>query len=156
MFKRLKKKQKGFGLIEVVIALGLLGIVGIAFLGALATSSNAVMANDERATAESLARSQMEYVKSQDYYSAPWSYELPLPFDWPSDWLPDWLDPSDPPTLPEGHDHYTVHVIASPLDPLGDGGSSDEGLQKITVTVTFLAGTEDEKEVIVLEGYKMG
>lgn len=150
MIKRLKR-QKGFSLIEVIIALGLLGIVGIAFLGALATSSSAIIVNDERATAESLARSEMEYVKSQPYSSAPWSYKLPLPGEWPEESLPDWWDPDNPPTPPEGYENYTAAVAAEPVHS-GD----DDGLQEITVTVTFLEGTDEEKEVIVLEGYKTG
>jgi prepilin-type N-terminal cleavage/methylation domain-containing protein len=152
MLKRLRK-QRGFTLIEVIIALGLLGVIGIAFLGALATASSGIIVSDERATAESLARSEMEYVKSQEYSSAEWSYELPLPEDWPEP-LPDWWDSNH--ALPDGYENYTATVVASRLDPKGDGYGSDDGLQKITVTITFLEGTDEEKEVIVLEGYKTG
>ena len=63
----MKKNEKGFSLIEVVIALLLLGIIGVALLSGLATASIALVIADERATAESLARSQMEYVKNQGY-----------------------------------------------------------------------------------------
>jgi prepilin-type N-terminal cleavage/methylation domain-containing protein len=61
------KGEKGFTLIEVVIAIGILGIIAAAFMAALAGASRALFIADERATAESLARSQMEYVKSQPY-----------------------------------------------------------------------------------------
>jgi prepilin-type N-terminal cleavage/methylation domain-containing protein len=149
------RKQRGFTLIEVLIALGLLGVVGIAFLGTLATSSNGIMVSDERATAESLARSEMEYVKSQDYSSAPWSYELPSGIS-PTGQFPTWWDTEEPHALPEGYQNYTALVVASRLDPKGDGTGSDDGLQKITVTITFLKGTSDEKEVITLEGYNTG
>ncbi len=64
---RLMKSEKGFSLIEVMIAIALLGIIGVAILGALATASNAMFVADERATAESLARSQIEYIKNQPY-----------------------------------------------------------------------------------------
>lgn len=70
----MKKNERGFSLIEVVIALLLLGIIGVALLSGLATASKAIYIADERATAESLARSQMEYVKKQPYatsYTAP-------------------------------------------------------------------------------------
>jgi len=140
-------------LIEVIIALGLLGVIGIAFLGALATASIGIIVSDERATAESLARSEIEYVKSQDYSSTPWSYELPSGTS-PTGQFPEWWDPTH--TLPEGYVNYTALVAAEWLDPREDGDDNDDGLQRITITVTFLQGTEEEKEVIVLEGYKTG
>ncbi len=63
-------KSRGFILIEVLIAIALIGIVAIAILGALSTSSKVLSIADERTTAESLARRQMEYVKSQGYNPA--------------------------------------------------------------------------------------
>ncbi len=137
------KNEKGFSLIEVMIAIALLGIIGVAFLGALATASNAIFIADERATAESLARSQMEYVKNQDYSIAPWEYELPLPADWPEDSLPSWWE-DNPSTLPESCDGYTVNVTAKPLP------GEDDYIQKITVTIKHL----EKPDVITLEGYR--
>ena len=73
MFKRqdfhrfFRHNSRGFALVEVVIAIALLGMLGVAFLGGLSTASKAIFIADERATAESLARSQMEYIKSQSY-----------------------------------------------------------------------------------------
>ena len=148
--RRLKRSQKGFGLIEVIIALGLLGIIGVALLGALAAASSAIIVSDERSTAESLARSEMEYVKSNDYSTAPWSYELPAGTS-PTGQFPEWWNEEEPHTLPEGYDNYTATVVASRLDPYDDGTDSDDGLQKITVTITFL---EEEDTIIVMEGYK--
>lgn len=150
MIKQLRK-QRGFGLVEVIIALGLLGIIGIAFLSALATSSNAIIISDKRATAESLARSEMEYVKSQEYSSALWSYKLPSGTS-PTGQFPEWWDPGSH-TLPDGYENYTATVEAEWLDPMEDGDGNDDGLQKITITVTFIP---EEKTVITLEGYKAG
>ena len=141
------KNEKGFTLIEVIVALALLGIISIAFLGALATASKAIVIADERATAESLARTEMEYVKSQDYSVAPWDYELPsTPPSWDATHA-----------LPEGYDGYTVNVSAVLLhDTDGDGDIDDDdfddGIQKITVTVKHL---EELKEVLTLEDYKV-
>ena len=67
MKKAFIKDQRGFTLIEVILAIALLGIIAVAFLGAMGTGSLALFIADERATAESLARSQMEYVKNQGY-----------------------------------------------------------------------------------------
>jgi len=60
----------GFTMIEVVIAIALIGVIGVAVLSALSTASMALIIADERATAESLARSQWEDVKSQNYTDA--------------------------------------------------------------------------------------
>lgn len=100
--------EKGFSLIEVVVALAILGIIGAAFLGGLATASRSIYIADERATAENLARSQMEHVKEQSYLSGG-GYEI--------------VDLS---TYPAS---YSVSVASNPLaGALG-------GIQEITVTV---------------------
>ena len=65
--KSLMKKEKGFTLIEVLVALLILAIIGTGFLMALTIASKAIIIADERTTAESLARSQMEHAKNQDY-----------------------------------------------------------------------------------------
>lgn len=143
---RAMRNEKGISLIEVIIALALLGIIGLAFLGALSTASRAVITTDERATAESLARTEMEYVKSQPYSTDnPWSYDVP-PGAPPAE-PPDWWDPAH--TLPDGYDNYSATVSATLLDPDGDGTSDDDGLLQITITINHLGDS-----VIILEGYK--
>jgi prepilin-type N-terminal cleavage/methylation domain-containing protein len=68
--KAFQGHSQGFTLVEVLVAIALIGIVAIAILGAISTSSRAVSVGDVRTTAESLAREQMEYIKSQDYNAA--------------------------------------------------------------------------------------
>jgi prepilin-type N-terminal cleavage/methylation domain-containing protein len=70
--KAFRGSSRGFSMLEVVIAIALLGIVALSVLTALSTASAALIIADRRATAESLARSQMEFIKEQDYidYSA--------------------------------------------------------------------------------------
>ena len=70
MLKRLARGEKGFGLIEALVSIAILGIIAAAFLGALVTTSRAVLISDERTTAEALAKSQMESIKAQDYDEA--------------------------------------------------------------------------------------
>ena len=123
--KACQGSSNGFSLIEVLITLALVGIIAIAFLSALATASMALITADERATAESLARSQMEHVKNQPY-----------DFDDPQSYEQDNVESTDQPG-------YFISVSAEPLhDP-------DDGIQKITVTVS-----RDDEEVITLENYK--
>ena len=132
------KSEKGFSLIEVALSIALLGIIAAAFLGALATGSKALFIADERATAESLARTELEYVKNQEYKGAPWEYELPS-----SPPPPAWLWESC--TLPDGYDGYTVNVSAEPLH------DTDIGIQRITATVWHL---EKPDAIIILEDYR--
>jgi type II secretory pathway pseudopilin PulG len=75
--KAFQGRSRGLTLIEVVIAIAFIGVIAIAFLSALSTASTVLIVADERATAESLARSQMEYVKNQADLPDPG--ELPIP-----------------------------------------------------------------------------
>ena len=108
--KKLKSSEAGVTLIETLVALALLGLITVAFLSGLATTAKATLIADERATAESLARSQIEYVKNQDYIN----YDAP-----------------------EHEDYLTVTPLDSSysIDP-PTITSIDVGIQKITVTVT--------------------
>jgi len=126
--------ERGLTLIETLMALAILGIIAVAFLSGLATTSKATFIVDERATAENLARSQMEYAKSQSYinYANPdhGNYGLIA--------------------TPTG---YSVHITVVPIDP--DSGQplpsgQDKGIQKITVTVKH-----GSKSVLTVEDYKV-
>ena len=106
--KACQGSSSGFTLIEVLITLALIGIIAIAFLSAISTASMALITADERATAESLARSQMEYVKNQEYID----YSEPDHDDY------------DEITNTEG---FEIELLVEPVQT---------GLQKITVTVS--------------------
>ena len=119
---------------EALVALAILGITAVAFLNGLAATSRAVYTADERATAESLARSQMVYVKGQGYirYTDPGHGEYALII------------------TPAG---YSVEPTATPIDPdtgqpLGEG--EDNGIQKITVEAKHY-----DELIITLENYKV-
>jgi prepilin-type N-terminal cleavage/methylation domain-containing protein len=142
------KSEKGFTLIEVLLALALLGVITVALFSGLFTASEALIASDKQTSAESLARSEMEYVKKQDYSVAPWSYELPSGTS-PEGGFPEWWNEDNPHTLPPGYDGYTVTVIVTRLDP-----RADDWLQKITVTVKRLEDYPEDVEIIILEDYK--
>ncbi|MGB5926144.1 MAG: type II secretion system protein [Dehalococcoidia bacterium] len=136
--KTLGGSSRGFTLIEMLIALALFAIIAIVFAGGLSTASRAVLTADVRTRAESLARTQMESVKNEDY-----------------------IDYSE-----SGHGNYAVieedlyilQVVVEPLNPETyepyneEGGvfEEDDGIQEITVTVSH-----DDRQVITLVGYKV-
>lgn len=143
------KDEKGFGLIEVALAMALLGVVAVAFLNALATGSRAIMIADERATSESLARAQIEYVRSQEYSSAEWNYTVTsLDLSSTDEPAADWWDDDPPPLLSGDYDRYTAIVSTVPLN-----GVIDDGIQVITVTIQHTV-SGDTKEIFTLEGYR--
>jgi len=55
--------HRGFTLLEVLIALAIVSILSVGYLGALTNSSRAAMQTDQMDTGRVLAQHQMEYVK---------------------------------------------------------------------------------------------
>ena len=74
---RLITGQKGLTLIEVLIAIAILALIAVPFLTALSTSSRGIIIADERTTAESIVRSEMEYVTNCTYHYTGFSYQIP-------------------------------------------------------------------------------
>ncbi len=126
MLRRFASSESGVTLIETLVALALLGIIAVPILSGLATTSKAAFTTDERATAESLARSQMEWVKNAGYVYNATEYS--------------------PAPIPGGKDYinYSTVIIAEPLH------NPDDGIQKIIITVK-----RSDKVVITLKGYKV-
>ena len=141
----------GFTLIEVLVALALFGIIAITFLGGLTTASRAVLTGDVRTTAESLARTQMEYVKSQFYEYAPVDGEkLYVKID--SDDIPDGYTicsvnrAGDPVNCDPGQ-----NIIAVPWDSQSNEDiATDNGLQRIKLVIKH-----EDRYIFSLEGYKV-
>jgi prepilin-type N-terminal cleavage/methylation domain-containing protein len=132
--KAFQGRSGGFTLIEVLVALALFGLIAVTFAGGLATASRAVLIADIRTNAESLARTEMEYVKSQTYSNPPWGYQVThsgstcTPGECPDEWF-DALH-----SLSEEHALYIVQVDAVAVD------ASDD---------------HEGREVITLVGYKI-
>ena len=148
--------SSGFTLIEVLVALALFGIIAITFLGGLTTASRAVLTGDIRTTAESLARTQMEYVKNQVYEPAPDGGEVTYE---KISGVPDGYSvcsvsrndtTSDTPVNCGPDDR----IIAAPWDtdtnepvPIADG---DTGLQRIKLIIMH-----EGQRIFSLESYKV-
>jgi prepilin-type N-terminal cleavage/methylation domain-containing protein len=147
--KTLGGPSPGFTLIEVLIALALFAIIGIVFAGGLATASRAVTIADVRTRAESLARTQMESVKEQEYVEAPdggvhnYTKISGIPGGYTI-----WSMNRDDEIVNGGS---TDPVIGIPWDSENNIDSpEDNGLQKITLVIKH-----EGREIITLEGYKV-
>lgn len=127
--KAFQGSSRGFTLIEVVVAIALLGGIALTLVSALSTVSLALITTDKLTTAESLTRSQLEFVKNQSY--------------------DDINNPPQYTTLPEIPNGYAIVITAERLDPNSDGTGNDDGIQKITIAVKY-----NDEEVITVEDYK--
>jgi len=134
--------SRGFTLVEVLVAIALIGIVSIAILGAISTSSRVVSVGDERTTAESLAREQMEYIKSQ-YYNSTTSVANEPTYQKVGD-------------IPAGYSIWSVNyagavvanIVGVPWDSQNNRpAAKDGGLQKIALVIKH-TNTANQVEVI--------
>jgi prepilin-type N-terminal cleavage/methylation domain-containing protein len=152
------KSEKGFSLLEVAIAIALISIIAVTFLIAMAGAPKAISIADERATAESLARSQMEYVKSQDYIYAI-EYIVPPPDEVERgqatyEKIADEQIPEGYVIMSYDHNNNIVDDIKGvPWDPdpeVNQPVDEDVGLQRIELVIEHLG-----KSILTLEGYKV-
>jgi type II secretory pathway pseudopilin PulG len=139
------KGEKGFTLISVLIAVAVLGLIAVIFAGGISTATKAVVVDDEKVTAESLAKSQIEYIKQQAYITAPDYGEVTYT------------------KIADIPDEYTIQSVNLEGDTVSDiigvpwdSENSvpeiiDNGLQRIFLIVE----RGDNAEVITLEGFKV-
>jgi prepilin-type N-terminal cleavage/methylation domain-containing protein len=113
------KARKGFSLIEVSVAVALIGITAVGLATGLGIASKTLLGMDTQETAKDLAAAQMEYIQSLPYDSA-----------------------NNPPVyqvisgLSTKYPGYSIVTpMASRLDPKGDGTGNDDGVQRITIVV---------------------
>ena len=133
------KRQKGFALIEILVALALMGITAVGLLSGLATTFRAGTISQERVVAESLAKSQWEYIRAQDY--------IPT-----ADYDPD--DPEKRYQLIAIPDDLVVKgydvEIGTPATIIGPDDGEFE-LQSITVVINC-----DSKQLLTISDYRVG
>src|SRR4030042_2076732 len=121
----IKNNQTGMTLIETIVAIAILGAISVVFLGGLVVSSKGTLEADEQATAESVARCQMEWGAGLTYVDNATQYSPAV--------LDNFND----------YDGYSANITAEPLH------SPDDGIQKISITVQH-----NGNWVMSIEGYK--
>jgi prepilin-type N-terminal cleavage/methylation domain-containing protein len=148
--KPVRGSSLGFTLIEVLIALALFAIIAIVFAGGLSTASNAVNIADVRTRAESLARTQIESIKDQQYSPAPPGGAANYTkVDAPPGYSICSFNRASPPSVVNCG--LSDPVLAIPWDSESDtAADEDSGLQKITLVIKH-----EGKEIITLEAYKV-
>ena len=112
-------------LIETIVAIAILGVIGVVFLQGLVVSSKGTLESDEQATAESVARCQMEWVQRLTYVDNATQY------------FPKNLETFD------DYAGYSTNISAEPLI------LPEDGLQKVSVNVIHNGNV-----VLSIEGYK--
>jgi prepilin-type N-terminal cleavage/methylation domain-containing protein len=138
------KSEKGFGLIEVLVAIAILATAGVAFLGGLTVSTKILIKTDTRETARDLAIAQMEYVKSMPYSTNDWQYTLsPDSRVSISPNQPIWWVSSPPALLNTDLKGYSIQATAQQL-----AENSDENIKSIIIIVKQNGNTQ-----ITLESY---
>ena len=116
----LQGRETGVGIIEVLISIALLGLVGDSYLGGVGTGTQATIITKEQSIAESLVRSEAEYVKGCGYQFGASEYAVD-----PTLVIPDgWTVPA-PSVVP-------VH-------------GADDGIQEVTVSAQHQGEKEQQR-----------
>ncbi len=129
---RYKSNEKGITLPEVLVSLLIFATVSVTFVAALGTNFKVLLVADQRTTAETLAKAQLEAINNAPYdFTAPYAY-------------------SKITGIPAGYDVTHAAILINP--ETGAVSATDLGVQKITVTVT--CQQHSPPEIMVVETYK--
>ncbi|MDD4877223.1 MAG: type II secretion system protein [Dehalococcoidales bacterium] len=129
------RNQRGFSLIEIIVAVAIMSLIGVGLLTALDTNAKATQQLDEKVVATNLATAYFEAVKVLTY----------------SDTYP---DPEEIISIPPQY-YVNVNIQYSSDGSSGDGITwvdtyTNQTIEKITITVS----REDGKPILTICGFK--
>ncbi len=127
MIKKIRR-ESGFGLIEVLIALAIMGVLVVVIMSAMTTSTQTIGNTADRETAKNLGQYQMEQIKNpmkQAYVRGATTY---------------------PPADVSAHSEFQGYSAVITVSPVAN---RDADIQLITITVT------GQGETFVLQDYKI-
>jgi prepilin-type N-terminal cleavage/methylation domain-containing protein len=101
------KDEKGLTLVESIVVIAIVGVVLVAFAVAMSTGIIAVRENDQEVAVQSLARTQLEYIKGYPYDSEAATY----------------------PTV-DTSDNYSISVAVTSVP------DTDANIQKVTANIS--------------------
>ena len=104
------KNEKGFSLLEVLIAIAIIGVVCAGFLAAMNNAHKGATIIDQIDTSRALAEGQMEYIKKQPFATS---------------YSPD-------PTMVNNYPGYSATITTA------NTAQRDANIQKITVTIFYV------------------
>lgn len=107
------KDETGLALVESLITIAVIGVALVAFVVAMSTGALAVSESDQEVTAQSLARTQMEYIKGYPYDPVATTYPV--------------IDTTD---------NYSISVAVTSVPD-----ADDDNIQKVTATISRDAKT---------------
>jgi len=133
---QLHRAERGVSLMETLVALFILSAVGVAVIAGVYTTVKANEVARTQITAESLARTELEYISSQPFSTGWTSYTSPPPTVHPS--CPVGWDTAH--TMPTGYTGYSITISPSELVLGTDPGGTMSNKQKITAVVSYNGG----------------
>ena len=124
---------KGAALVEVVIAVVVLGLITASIAPVLLLITKSQFSWTEQRVAESLARNQIEYIKVASYIPG-------------NETLPQYAE------VPTPDDSYDIDIVAQPVDPATREPlvADDQGIQEITISIYHA-----DKLVLQTKNYKV-
>ncbi len=115
----MRRRSRGFSLVETMMAIALLGVIVVTVVSAFSTISVATRRHGVATSLDRLTRSEAEYIKGQRYRGKPLTYaNLAAP----------------------GYAFAAQVLYYNPLTQTFSARNNDAGLQEIVLTVTATGG----------------
>jgi len=142
--KRIQSGQRAFSLIEVLIALLIFSLVGLAILGGAYINVRSAQISRENIRAEGLAKYELEYVESVAANNWDGIVNQIVPYTIPSVQGPVWDAAHNGSDLPVEYIGYTVTITISPLP------AYDSNIRKVIAEVYYQGNKEVSIDTFVV------